>query len=81
MLLIIDAKLKGNVSRFINSSCDPNIDSKVVFDPQTQTPHLIFYSNRKIEPGEELTVFYGEEWWKAKEDLKCFCQSNDCFFK
>lgn len=72
--------LLGNMARFVNHSCDPNLDTKVVFDEQTKTPHLIFYSNCKIEPGEELTAFYGENWWKLKKDLKCTCGSKNCYF-
>jgi len=28
--------------------------------------------------GEELTIDYGTEWWKAKDDLNCVCGHENC---
>ncbi len=62
--LVIDAQKKGNFTRFINHSETPNLLSGgIVVD---QIYHIIFYSNRLIETGEQLTYNYGEDYWKKK---------------
>ncbi|CAD5209986.1 unnamed protein product [Bursaphelenchus xylophilus] len=65
----VDAHKMGNFTRFMNHSCDQNVDSNVTED--TFPPRILFYSNRRIRINEELTIDYGHEWWTAKEDLKC----------
>jgi len=55
----IDAENKGNVSRFLNHSCDPNLYFDIIrinhFIPQ-----VAFFAMRDIEVGEELTFSYME---------------------
>ncbi len=45
-----------------NHSSKPNLEY-VQDDPQTVT----FLASRTIEPGDELTIDYGEEWWELRE--------------
>ncbi|MFS7991562.1 putative [histone H3]-lysine(4) N-trimethyltransferase chromatin remodeling SET family [Helianthus anomalus] len=54
----IDAKLKGNESRLINHSCDPNCTVER-WEVNGET-RLGFFALRAIEPGEELTFDYGD---------------------
>ncbi len=53
----VDARLKGNVSRFFNHSCRPNL--KAVFvtwgDEMEGVYHCAFFSTRDIKIGDELT--------------------------
>ena len=44
-----------------NHSPKPNLEY-VQDDPQTVT----FLASRTIEPGDELTIDYGEEWWSTR---------------
>uniref|UniRef100_A0A0N5A9K5 SET domain-containing protein n=1 Tax=Syphacia muris TaxID=451379 RepID=A0A0N5A9K5_9BILA len=79
--LYIDAKSCGNVSRFINHSCEANLVMlRVVWDTYTQhTPHICFFAKEDISKGEELTLDYGEDWWKAKAgSVLCHCNSESC---
>ena len=82
LITFIDPKHIGNVGRFINHSCDPNlimipvrVDSVVV--------RLALFARRFIAKGEELTFKYGDN--KSKPDSnktqlkKCFCQSDNCY--
>ncbi|EDW15168.2 histone-lysine N-methyltransferase Su(var)3-9 isoform X1 [Drosophila mojavensis] len=56
----IDAANYGNVSHFINHSCDPNL---AVFPCWIEhlnmaLPHLVFFTTRYIKAGEELSFDY-----------------------
>jgi len=44
-----------------NHSPEPNVEY-VQHDPSTIT----FRALRKVRPGDELTIDYGEEWWDAR---------------
>ncbi len=44
-----------------NHSKDPNVEY-VQDDPTTIT----FRALRKVRPGDELTIDYGEEWWETR---------------
>lgn len=66
----IDGAFGGNISKYINHSCDPNckierIDGKVMI-----------YSARKINAGEELAYDYGYD--KECEKEICNCNSKNC---
>eukprot|EP00472_Partenskyella_glossopodia_P009670 CAMPEP_0197522398 /NCGR_PEP_ID=MMETSP1318-20131121/7562_1 /TAXON_ID=552666 /ORGANISM="Partenskyella glossopodia, Strain RCC365" /LENGTH=353 /DNA_ID=CAMNT_0043074777 /DNA_START=25 /DNA_END=1087 /DNA_ORIENTATION=- len=51
---VIDATHVGNVARFYNHSCDPNIASKLVYNRRYDRPLLSFFASRDILKGEEL---------------------------
>lgn len=61
----IDAKYKGNLTRFINHSSNPNLKQIPVFYDQMM--HIVFKTNRAIKKGEELTYNYGYSYWKKRE--------------
>lgn len=58
---VINAHSIGNIARFFNHSCDPNMATYSVFiDTDDSYRHeLAFFSTRAIESGEELTFDYG----------------------
>ena len=59
----VDAMHFGNVSRFFNHSCDPNmaIWAVQVDNPDTALHYLALFANRHIDPYEELTFNYAGE--------------------
>ncbi|CAD6883902.1 unnamed protein product [Tilletia controversa] len=61
-MVTVDAAFWGNISRYINHSCEPNlIIFPVHFGPQAGyiiRPYFVFFSTRVIEEGEELTFPY-----------------------
>ena len=61
---IIDAKDEGNMTRFMNHSEDPNIESLSVFADGLM--HIIFITEKKIEKGEQLCYHYGDTFWKKR---------------
>jgi len=74
---VIDATYRGNESRFINHSCDPNCDAVI------ENRRVYIEANRTIRKGEELAYDYNYErtpkTTKADEKLyKCLCGSPNC---
>lgn len=53
----IDANFYGNVSRFFNHSCEPNmVPIRVYFDHQDlRFPKIAFFAIKEIDAGQELT--------------------------
>ncbi|GJQ84695.1 hypothetical protein Trydic_g12714 [Trypoxylus dichotomus] len=72
---VIDATRKGNVSRFINHSCDPNAETqKWTVNGELR---IGFFSKRTILAGEEITFDYQFQRY-GKEAQKCFCEASTC---
>ncbi|KAJ1627834.1 hypothetical protein T492DRAFT_595377 [Pavlovales sp. CCMP2436] len=59
-MLIIDARRKGNASRFINHSCDPNVVVQKWY--VNSEPRLAMFALRDICAREELTYDYNVLW-------------------
>ncbi|CAK9810795.1 Histone-lysine N-methyltransferase SETD2 [Anthophora quadrimaculata] len=72
---IIDATMKGNVSRFINHSCDPNSETqKWTVNGELR---IGFFNKKFIAAGEEITFDYHFQRY-GKEAQKCFCEALNC---
>ncbi|RZC36943.1 histone-lysine N-methyltransferase SETD2 [Asbolus verrucosus] len=72
---IIDATMKGNISRFINHSCDPNAETqKWTVNGELR---IGFFSTRTILAGEEITFDYRFQRY-GKEAQKCYCEAPTC---
>ncbi|VDK86697.1 unnamed protein product [Onchocerca ochengi] len=72
---VIDATAKGNVSRFINHSCDPNCESqKWTVDRQLRVG---FFVIKPIALGEEIVFDYQLERYGRKAQ-RCFCGAANC---
>ncbi|MEE6481517.1 hypothetical protein FKM82_012888 [Ascaphus truei] len=56
----VDAARYGNVSHFVNHSCDPNLQVFNVFidNLDVRLPRIALFSTRPIRAGEELTFDY-----------------------
>jgi hypothetical protein len=76
----IDAKYYGNVARFFNHSCEPNLYTVLVFAEHRDKrfPRPSFFATRDIEAGEELTFSYGSANQAQQSDMKCLCGSRNC---
>ncbi|KAG5242482.1 hypothetical protein OIU77_029590 [Salix suchowensis] len=80
--LIINARNAGNVARFINHSCSPNLFWQPVLRGNSKEfdLHIAFYAIRHIPPMIELTCSYGmvppEKADRGKR--KCLCGSPKC---
>ncbi|KAG9335680.1 hypothetical protein JZ751_004332 [Albula glossodonta] len=77
----IDARYYGNISRFINHLCDPNIIPVRVFmlHQDLRFPRIAFFSSRDILMGQELGFDYGDRFWDIKSKyFTCQCGSEKC---
>ncbi|XP_055529662.1 probable histone-lysine N-methyltransferase CG1716 isoform X2 [Wyeomyia smithii] len=72
---IIDATTKGNISRFINHSCDPNAETqKWTVNGELR---IGFFSTKYIMPGEEITFDYQFQRY-GRRAQKCYCEAENC---
>ncbi|XP_067934743.1 probable histone-lysine N-methyltransferase set-23 [Watersipora subatra] len=72
----IDARHYGNLSRFINHSCEPNLVS-VVMRSGCNLPRIGLFAARNIAAEEELTFSYGSSE-SALSKTRCLCGSSSC---
>lgn len=72
--LYIDSFKFGNLSRFVNHSCDPNCNAeKMIVDGITR---IGIYTNCDVKAGTELTFNYQMKIFG--EEIECFCGSSKC---
>ena len=71
---VLDATHKGNLSRFINHSCDPNCYSRVVQIDGAKK--LLIFASKIIEPGEE--ILYDYKFPDEDQKIPCLCGSEKC---
>ena len=74
---VIDGGRRGNLSRYINHSCDPNAEAIIEDD------RIFIYAKRNIQPGSEILYDYQYERYPehTEEDEKfyaCLCGSPKC---
>uniref|UniRef100_A0A7N6A1W0 Euchromatic histone-lysine N-methyltransferase 1b n=1 Tax=Anabas testudineus TaxID=64144 RepID=A0A7N6A1W0_ANATE len=80
-LYCIDARFYGNISRFLNHMCEPNLFACRVFTTHQDLrfPHIAFFASENIKSGEELGFNYGDHFWEVKSKLfSCECGSSKC---
>ncbi|XP_074579037.1 histone-lysine N-methyltransferase ASHH3-like [Curcuma longa] len=72
--MVIDATYKGNKSRFINHSCEPNTEmQKWRADGETRVG---IFARRDIRKGEEVTYDY--QFVQFGADQVCLCGTRNC---
>jgi SET domain-containing protein len=54
---VIDGACRSNKARYINHSCRPNAVAYIV------EREVFIYAKKRIEPGEEITIDYGKDYW------------------
>ena len=74
---VIDAKVGGNASRWINHACEPNCEA------DEEEGRVFIKALRELQPGEELFYDYGlvidERYTPAlKKQYECRCGSPSC---
>uniref|UniRef100_A0A182Y4A6 Histone-lysine N-methyltransferase n=1 Tax=Anopheles stephensi TaxID=30069 RepID=A0A182Y4A6_ANOST len=80
----IDASAYGNVSRFFNHSCQPNVSPvSVYYDHNDQRhPRVALFACRDIDAQEEICFDYGEKFWMVKRgSLVCRCNTAKCRYR
>lgn len=73
---IIDATRKGGIARYVNHSCLPNCVAKIISIKYEKK--VVFFAERDINPGEEITYDYHFNREEEGEKIPCFCNSKNC---
>ena len=60
----IDAKERGNLTRFLNHSDFPNLTSRWIIE--SGISHIIFFTNQRVPAGAQLTYCYGPWYWRSR---------------
>ncbi|THU70376.1 hypothetical protein C4D60_Mb08t24330 [Musa balbisiana] len=89
--ITISAKNSGNIARFMNHSCSPNVFwQPVLYDHGDEDyPHIMFFAIKHIPPMTELAFDYGLHGDEAGQQKigtgfisqrakKCLCGSPNC---
>ena len=66
----IDGAIGGSGAEYINHSCEPNLRTRMM------RGHILYFSKRTIERGEELTVDY--HYSNETTRMKCVCGAPTC---
>lgn len=80
-VFLLDASKEGNVGRFLNHSCSPNLCIQNVFveTHDRNFPLVAFFTNRYVKARTELTWDYGYEAGTIPEkEILCQCGVNKC---
>ncbi|CAF2506722.1 unnamed protein product [Rotaria sp. Silwood2] len=80
-IFVMDAHFKGNVSRFYNHSCSPNVFVQNVFIEtwDVRFPWVAFFTASNIKAGTELVWDYSYEVDTVENRvLHCRCGSDEC---
>lgn len=64
---MIDGNIPANTARFINHSCAPNCEVRI------RNRRIYIFAIRRIQPGEELSYDYGEEYFDLHLAGSCRC--------
>ncbi|KAL6524125.1 hypothetical protein OROMI_031220 [Orobanche minor] len=82
----IDACQYGNLGRFVNHSCSPNLYAQnVIYDhDDMRMPHIMLFAMENIPPLQELTYDYNYSVDQIRDSRgnikvkKCYCGTADC---
>jgi euchromatic histone-lysine N-methyltransferase len=83
----IDASEYGNIGRFINHSCSPNLQAQNVLQDHDdkRMPHIMFFAAETIPPLQELTCDYNNSEIdrvrgvnRRMKSKVCHCGSSQC---
>lgn len=80
-VFIMDAKIRGNIGRFFNHSCSPNLFVQNVFVDtyDLRFPWIAFFSCENINAGTELCWDYNYTIGSVEgRKLFCHCMARNC---
>ncbi len=66
----LDGSRGGNGTHYINHCCEPNAYMRGT------KGHVLFFALRDIQPGEEITVDYGDTL--HPDSKRCYCGAQSC---
>lgn len=78
---MVDAQERGNLGRFFNHSCDPNMEVQMVFvdTHDIRLPVIAFFTSCDVQAGTELCWNYGYVAGSVPgKEIECSCGSAIC---
>ena len=63
----IDGSARDNLARYVNHACRPNAEAVLL------RGRMVYRAAKRIRPGEEITIDYGEEHMQLYFDDGCKC--------
>eukprot|EP01035_Chromulina_nebulosa_P029846 gene29846-39601_t len=78
---VVDAKWFGSVGRFLNHSCQPNLDKVIVYceTQDIRMPRLAFFASEFIPAKTELCYDYGyHAGYVEGKSRQCLCGAEQC---
>ncbi|XP_038050695.1 histone-lysine N-methyltransferase SETDB1-like isoform X2 [Patiria miniata] len=78
---VMDAKFIGNLGRYLNHSCSPNLFVQNVFvdSHDLRFPWVAFFAKKYVRAGAELTWDYNYDVGSVPgKSLICLCGSHEC---
>jgi uncharacterized protein len=67
---LVDGGVNGSGAELINHSCEPNLITRIL------KGHILYFSQRRIQKGEELTIDYNYD--DTDELMTCGCGAEKC---
>lgn len=76
--ITLDGDTDTNTAKYINHSCDPNVEAEI--DPDEKwDEHINIYSIKAIPAGAELYIDYGDEYFdEFIRPIGCRCGTAQC---
>ena len=67
--VFLDGRLEGNMLRFVNDYGNNQNNCFAEIIPYRNRWALLYITNRLIEPGEEISINYGDIYWNDRKML------------
>ena len=80
-IYIMDAMQQGNIGRYLNHSCDPNVFVQNVFvdSHDIRFPTIAFFTIKYVPAGEELCWNYNYQVGSVEgKEMQCNCGASNC---
>lgn len=77
----LDARMRGNLGRFLNHSCDPNCIAQNVFieTHDLRFPNVAFFASKTIKALDEVTWDYNYKMGTIEgRKIICLCRKSNC---
>ncbi len=69
----MDAQTHGNWTRFLNSSCKPNVEA--LPEQVGGVRVIVLRAKKRIRAGEQVCIGYGRGYFEGRE-MMCLCEAK-----
>lgn len=78
---VMDSRKRGNIGRYLNHSCEPNVFVQNVFieTHDMRFPVIAFFAFKRIKAGSELCWDYHYPVGQVEgKEIMCYCGAKNC---